>query len=137
MIERAMFVSKSSPTYVKLQDAYVAEKGTTVGSWKQIGYSMMSSSNFYYCGENTNACSTEDAKGYGNTTPITTETYTAYWAATNKATLNDCQKNSVWSLTTAQNGSAGGLIVYTAAISDANNCEDLTPNFMKLNTATN
>ena len=130
-----MFVSKSSPTYVKLQDAFVAEKGTTVGSWKQIGYSMMSSSNFYYCGADANACETEDPKGYGNTTPITTDTYTAYWAATNRATLNDCQKKSVWSLTTAQNGSAGGLIVYTAAISDANNCEDLTPNFMKLNTA--
>ncbi|MBO4827928.1 MAG: hypothetical protein J5534_00560 [Fibrobacter sp.] len=29
--------------YVKLQDAYVSEKGTAVGSWKQIGYLMKNS----------------------------------------------------------------------------------------------
>ena len=39
--------------YVKLQDAYVSEKGTAVGSWKQIGYLMKNSNNFYYCGAAT------------------------------------------------------------------------------------
>ena len=29
--------------YVKLQDASVSEKGTAVGSWKQIGYLMKNS----------------------------------------------------------------------------------------------
>ena len=28
---------------MKLQDAYVSEKGTAVGSWKQIGYLMKNS----------------------------------------------------------------------------------------------
>ncbi|WP_176421993.1 hypothetical protein [Fibrobacter sp. UWH1] len=34
---------------MKLQDAYVAEKGTRVGNWKEIGYLMQNTSNFFYC----------------------------------------------------------------------------------------
>lgn len=34
---------------MKLQDAFVAEKGTRVGNWKEIGYLMQNTSNFFYC----------------------------------------------------------------------------------------
>ena len=124
--------------YVKLQDAYVAENGTHVGNWKEIGYLMMTSSNYYYCGENANACETKDATGYGNTSSASYTGYTAYWTATNIATLNDCQAKSVWALTTSQNGSSGGLVLYDATVTggDNGNCDVLTPNFKKLKTKT-
>ena len=130
---------KNASTYVKLQDAYVAEKGTTVGGWQQIGYVMKNSSNFYYCGVSASAQTCDDANGYGGTSDITTDTYTAYWTASSKAALNDCTAGSVWSLTTSQNSNSGGLVLYEAAITQGANsvtgaCKTLTPNFEKLNT---
>ena len=134
---KASEIGPAAGEYVKLQDAYVAENGTHVGNWKQIGYLMKSSSNFYYCGSDANACENEDATGYGGTSSTTYSNYVAYWTATSKATLNDCQAKSVWSLTTSQNGSSGGLVLYTAAVTggDDGNCDVLTPNYKRLNTA--
>ena len=122
---------------MKLQDAYVAEKGTTVGNWKQIGYVMKNSSNYYYCGASASAQTCDDAAGYGSTSTTTYDAYVAYWTASSKATLNDCQANSVWSLTTSANGSSGGMVLYAAAVTGGpdGNCDVLTPNFLKLNTA--
>lgn len=132
MIEWAMFVSKSSPTYVKLQDAFVAEKGTHVGSWKQIGYLMKNSNNFWYCGaascaENTNG------DGYGGQADITSDFTGGVWTAHNFATLNDCQGGDNWKIVTSPNGSTGGTVLYTATVTA--NCEPLTSNFTLLNTA--
>lgn len=123
---------------MKLQDAFVAENGTHVGSWFDIGYLMNNSSNFYYCNaaSGTACTSTNNADGYlgTKTTKGTPTDYVASWTATNIATLNDCAANSSWNLTTSQNGDEGGIVLYAATVSK--DCDILTPNFKKLNTKT-
>ena len=135
---KASEVGPAAGTYVKLQDAYVAEKGTTVGSWKQIGYLMQNSSNFVYCGKSS--CSTSDnTDGYGSATDITTDAFTGgYWTAYNKATLNDCGVGNNWALSTKANSSTGGTILYDGTIKNTGNflCAPLTPNFERLITGT-
>ena len=125
---KASEVGPAAGTYVKLQDAYVAENGTTVGSWTSIGYKMPNSTNFLYCGTSGEAdCTANDGS--------TVSGYTAQWKATSVATLNDCAAASTWSLISGQNGSSGGLVNYTAKIENYNDCQPLTVNFCKLGTA--
>ena len=119
---------------MKLQDAYVSEKGIKAGNWAAIGYVMANSSNFAYCAS-ASAC-TNKTVGAAGTDETAPEDYVAHWMATSQATLNDCPATSTWNLTTAQNGSQGGLVVYTATIT-GNGCDVLTPNFQRLNTASN
>ena len=110
----------------------MAEVGTHVGRWAQIGYVMNNSSNFNYCGTATCAATGKTAGSAGtDASADITEGYTAYWSATNVATLNECQSASLWKLETSQNGTQGGLVVYTAT----DPCNTLTPNFQRLNTA--
>lgn len=126
-----------SSFYVKLQDAYVAENGTHVGSWFDIGYLMKNSSNFYYCNDASKACTDAgNSDGYSGTktTKSTPTDYVASWNATNIATLNDCASNSTWTLTTSQNGDEGGIVLYKASVS-SEDCKILTPNFEKLDTS--
>ncbi|MCL4100562.1 hypothetical protein [Fibrobacter sp. HC4] len=133
-------IPKTPADYVKLQDAYVAEKGIRVGTWKEIGYLMKNSSNFYYC--DAAACTNStNAAGYGDVTTIDEYIFVSNWTATNVATLNDCNANSHWTLTTSGNSSAGGLVSYSATVDGASgktgagNCAVLTPNFRLLHTA--
>lgn len=134
---KASEVGPAAGEYVKLQDAYVAEKGTRVGTWKEIGYLMNNSSNFYYC--DASSCAKGDnSTGYGKQTEVTA--YVANWAATSIATLNDCAAGKSWTLLTSQNGSAGGMVKYEAKVDGSqdqtNDCLVLTPNFLKLDTKT-
>lgn len=115
-------------TYVKLQDAYIAEVGIAIGSWKTIGYNMPSSSNFdYYDG------STKGINATASTVSLTAGLAPA-WQAINVATLNDCAANSKWQLDVSQNGSTGGSATYEAKITGGagGDCEMLTPNFKAL-----
>ena len=114
-------------SYVKLQDAYVAESGTYVGNWTMIGYNMPQSNNFNYTG----AIQT-------NTLALAGLQATEGWSATNKAKLNDCAANSKWSIQVEEaqtaNAAKGSPISYTAATPAATNgstsdCSQLTPNF--------
>ncbi len=123
---------------MKLQDAYVAEKGTTVSSWKQIGYLMKNSSNFIYCGK-ASCADNDNSDGYGSATDITTDAFTgAYWTAHNIATLNDCAAGDNWALSTAANATTGGSILYNGTVKNTGTflCEPLTANFEKLITGT-
>ncbi len=108
-------------SYVKLQDAYVAEKGTHVGNWYEIGYVMKNSNNFYYCNKATGSCQADDNDNaeYSKATASTTEStgWAQYWNATNIATLNDCAANQNWNLATSQNTSVGGAALYKATVS--------------------
>ena len=117
---------------MKLQDAYVAEQGIRAGNWAEIGYVMANSSNFAYCAS-ASAC-TNKTVGQAGTDETAPTAYVAHWMATSQATLNDCPATSTWNLTTSQNGSSGGLVLYTATIT-GNGCSVLTPNFERLNTA--
>ncbi|SHG32264.1 prepilin-type N-terminal cleavage/methylation domain-containing protein [Fibrobacter sp. UWH9] len=139
---KASEVGPAAGEYVKLQDAYVAEKGIRVGNWKEIGYLMKNSSNYYYCDQakGTACTSGNNRDGHGSTGTFVDYDFTATWTATNIATLNDCNANSNWSLTTSGNSSAGGLVTYTATVDNQDNvaggsCEVLTPNFLRLHTA--
>ncbi|WP_405325500.1 type IV pilin protein [Fibrobacter sp.] len=137
---KASEVGPAAGEYVKLQDAFVAEKGIRVGNWKEIGYLMKNSSNFYYC---DNAVGTacvvgSNSDGYASKGTISDNTYNTTWQATSIATLNDCASGKSWTLYTEQNGSAGGMVTYDAKIdgstSDTGDCAVLTPNFLKLKT---
>lgn len=119
---------------MKLQDAFVAEKGIRVGNWKEIGYLMKNSSNFFYCDLSSGNCAAaSNSDGYAAKATINDGTYAANWQATNIATLNDCAANNNWKLTTSQNGTSGGEVLYTATVST--DCGILTPSFEKLQTA--
>lgn len=120
--------------YVKLQDAYLAEKGDSLGSWKQIGYNMFNNSNFDYYEDGT-IVGDKGYKADGKGAPLATGKTNA-WGARNKATLNDCAINSSannWNLAVSNNTEIGGSAVYEAkAASD--DCGALTPSFDKLTT---
>ena len=129
---KASEVGPAAGEYVKLQDAFVAEKGTRVGNWKEIGYLMKNTSNFYYCDKSDGHCtSTLNGTGYGATASIGDGTYAATWKATNVAVLNDCAKDNDWTLTSAANGTTGGTVSYTASPTSGD-CFVLTPSFDKL-----
>ena len=137
---KASEVGPAAGEYVKLQDAFVAEKGIRVGNWKEIGYLMKNSSNFYYCDKSSCAAS-DNSDGYASKGTINDNVYETTWSATSLATLNDCAASKSWSLATAQNGSAGGMVTYEATIDGAKSatgdCAVLTPNFLKLDTKGN
>lgn len=128
---KASEVGPAAGEYVKLQDAFVAEKGIRVGNWKEIGYLMKNSSNFYYCDAASGNCqASSNTTGYAGTASVADNNYVATWRATNIATLNDCAANSNWTLVTARNGSSGGMVTYTATPTSGD-CFVLTPNFDK------
>ena len=125
---KASELGPAAGTYVKLQDAYVAEMGTVVGDWAAIGYNMPGSNNFTY---------EEDALKGGSA--LLTELGSSGkigWKAKNNAKLNDCTKDSQWQITLKEASQAestkGNPIAYDAATPAATstaNCAGLTPNF--------
>lgn len=127
--------------YVKLQDAYVSEKGDSIGNWYAIGYEMNSNKNFQYESEGTAV--NEASKGKGNTgsaqnAPIATGISNA-WGVGNKAALNDCKANTTvaspsWKIDVIANAASGGSVTYTATA--LTGCDVLTPNFTALTTST-
>ena len=128
---KASEVGPAAGTYVKLQDAYVAESGIYVGNWKTIGYNMPGSNNFTYAQGNTTAA----------TTALKNLNAQSGWTATNNAKLNDCAAGSVWTITIAEAGtddaSKGSPITYDATTpakgnGDTSDCAALTPNFTKI-----
>ncbi len=122
---------------MKLQNAYIAEKGNLLGNWFEIGYSgpgeetksksgngESESTNFKYS-EETGA-SNQEASSAGF----------IGWKAANKAKLNSCTgdgTNFHWTMTVAE-GKAAGEVTYTPALADDTDgeCEVLTPNFKSI-----
>ncbi|SHL10703.1 type IV pilin protein [Fibrobacter sp. UWEL] len=125
---KASEIGTAAGTYVKLQDAYVAEAGTYIGNWNMIGYTMPKSNNFSY---------TDGFEGKA-TTALKGLVATQGWSATNAAKLNDCQSGENWVITVAENktsASTGNPIVYAAGYKDASatsTCSPLTPNFANI-----
>ena len=113
-------------TYVKLQDAFVAEAGA-IGTWTKIGYAIPSSSNFTY----TDPVAMKDAtKGTTNIDELTAAEI--HWQADNNTKLNDCVMHSKWNVSIIKpSNNDAGLVKYTAAAS-SDACTDLTPNFSKI-----
>ena len=129
---KASELGTAAGSYVKLQDAYVAE-AAAMGNWTKIGYAMKDGDSFGY----------KDAQsGYSDKGTVLVESLASStmvgWTATSKVKLNDCPNASTWTITVGQaTNSAQGMVSYTTAISDPSgktSCSDLTPSFEKLNT---
>ena len=125
---------KKTTTYVKLQNAYIAETGDQLGNWFLIGYKgpgdvtttgskttaeVSASTNFVYTGEFEGSVALATG-GIG-------------WKAANKAKLNDCAGDGTaynWTITVGQ-GSAAGEATYTPSVA-SDVCETLTPSFKSI-----
>ena len=108
-------------TYVKLQDAYAAERNAA-GGWKLIGYTKPASNNFNYTGSVTEDGTVELDKLNAN----------MGWRAENTVALNDCQANKCFWNITLDKGSAGGQIEYAAC--QSSDAAPLTANFTAIGT---
>lgn len=119
---KASEVGPAAGTYVKLQDAYAAERNAA-GGWKLIGYTKPASNNFTYTG------SIDEA----NTVALTSLSNTMGWQAQNVPALNECTANAgcTWKVTLT-NGSVGGQIKYHAC--QSTNAAPLTANFEAIST---
>lgn len=125
---KASEIGTAAGSYVKLQDAFVAE-AAAVGDWGKIGYAMKDGDSFGY---------TDATSGWNANTVIVESLGDGIvgWTAKNKVKLNDCGKDNTWTLTVkAAEGSAAGMVQYVPAVSGAADgkkpCEDLTPSFSK------
>lgn len=128
---KASEIGTAAGSYVKLQDAYVAESGA-MGDWDKIGYKMKNGDTFDY---------SDAASGYSNNTVMVENLGNGIvgWTGTSKVKLNDCPNASTWTITVkAAGNSSQGMVSYTTGVSDGptdhtNACRDLTPSFSKLN----
>ncbi len=120
---------------MKLQNAYISEKGDQVGNWYLIGYNgpgnwvisattktseagaQTKSTNFTY----TDGLDPKALTGLTETTALT---------IANVAKLNDCDKGDNWTVSIAAGaeGTAAGEAVYKSTVAGTG-CTALTPNF--------
>lgn len=107
-------------SYVKLQEAYAAERNAA-GGWTIIGYTEPTSNNFTYSGSGITA---------GATVELTSLNATLGWQAVNKVALNDCEASGnnacKWQVQ-LDNGTKGGQISYATCLSAKG--KPLTANF--------
>ncbi len=133
-LEMFHFLAMVNIFYVKLQNAFVSEKGDSVGNWYLIGYNGP--------GDWSVNASTKTSES-GASTKSTNFTYTDNLAPTtipasatkalsisNLAKLNDCAIGENWTLSLGA-GSAAGEVSYTPAIVGAG-CDPLTPSFKQI-----
>ena len=124
---KASEIGPAAGTYVKLQDAYVAEAGVYIGNWTMIGYNMPKSQNFNFTGAITS-----------ETTKIEGLAKTEGWAASNIAKLNDCPAGKNWIMSVqeapAGNAAKGSPVKYTPEYDATNGtkCSPLTANFTSI-----
>lgn len=118
---KASEVGPAAGTYVKLQEAFFAERNVP-GSWTLIGYKAPgnggSTINFTYT--ETDVSATEATDGA--------------WKAKNKTQLNDCASGDNWAIKvspTAATASAAASVAFDATVA-AGGCEALTPNFASI-----
>ena len=132
---KASEVGPAAGEYVKLQNAFVAEKGAYVGSWFSIGYSGPGtttsgnsgsgkagesvSSNFTYAG----------GSSFKADTTAIPATATEAWTASNRAKLNDCIAGKNWIMSVSSGTSAGELTYAPTFGTGGDNCKVLTPSF--------
>ncbi len=132
---KASEVGPAAGEYVKLQNAYISEKGDSVGNWYKIGYNGP--------GEWTTSANSKTSAA-GAATKSTNFTYedklapnklsgltkTTALSIANIAKLNDCAAAENWTVSIAAGASetAAGEAVYTSEVKGTG-CDALTPNF--------
>ena len=125
---KASELGTAAGSYVKLQDAYVAEQAA-MGNWNKIGYTMKNGDSFTY----------SDAGTYGddNTNLVTGLGADGKlgWQAKAVVKLNDCPINATWKVIVytagTANNQAEGMVGYKTKIYN-DECKNLTPSFGKL-----
>ena len=124
---KASEVGPAAGTYVKLQDAYVAETGAYFGSWDKVGY--------------TGPGAKQTDGTFHTTQFIYSDPYTGYasgsaalgsaaivWQAHNVAKLNDCAIGDNWKLSVSKaSGNTNGE--YKWSVTNPSTCSVLTPSF--------
>ena len=127
---KASELGTAAGTYVKLQDAYVAEQAA-MGGWNKIGYTMKQGDSFGYAG-GTDVTADNTALVASLSTAGKTG-----WVATSKVKLNDCKNTSTWTIKVyeASSSNAEGMVGYKTIIT-GQVCADLTPSFAKLASTT-
>ena len=121
---KASEIGPAAGEYVKLQDAFISETGTTYGSWKFIGYTMNDNSVFDYSEEHFTA-GAADTDVLGTATEV--------WKAQPKANLNDCTSaDGYWELKIKQSTVAGDNGAQYEAHVKGDDCNVLTPGYGKL-----
>ena len=119
----AQMLLKKAATYVKLADAYAAEK-EEIGNFAAIGYVPPGK---------------KEGDGWKTNTFTYTETLAAgtseTWTATSNGKMNDCASGQNWTVTTtktgAENTATSGTLTHVAATPDGATgaCGTLTPSF--------
>ena len=125
---KASEIGTAAGTYVKLQDAYVAEQAA-MGDWGKIGYTMKQGDSFGYADGNSYSDNTNLVASLG-------ENGKEGWIATSKVKLNDCAPAATWKILvyTAADSKAEGMVGYKTKVK-GQDCSDLTPSFGKLASA--
>lgn len=130
---KASEVGPAAGTYVKLQDAYVAETGAYIGDWSKIGYQAPGATSSTATTGTTSNFTYEQAGSYTDNTAQLTSSAIEVWKATNLLKLNDCAGSAAnWGLKVT-GGTSG---TYTWSTHMGTNCDLLTPSFKNLGTTT-
>ena len=121
--------------YVKLQDAYVSEKGDKLGNWNEIGYKMPSGGAFEYYDGTTKVTDAAGKSSVAAASSDLSEGISPAWQAVPVVALNDCQAKTenAWKINVTANGTEGGVALYEATNGNTD-CLALTPSFTKLTT---
>jgi prepilin-type N-terminal cleavage/methylation domain-containing protein len=128
---KASEVGPAAGTYVKLQNAYVSEAGTNVGSWPKIGYIGPGTKDTDIKTGSTNFTYTDEATYTNDTVSLPGLSGHIGWQAENIAKLNDCAASSTWQEVMGA-GSSAGEVTYLPTYSDEANCGVLTPSFKNI-----
>ena len=119
---KASEIGPAAGEYVKLQDAFVSETGTTYGSWQFIGYQMNTTNNVFTY--------TEETLSGANTATIPS-TAAAVWKAEPNASLNDCAAGTGYWELKIKTANSGNGAAYKAHVKGAD-CNVLAPGYGKL-----
>lgn|SRR5574344_220364 len=122
---KASEIGPSAGEYVKVLNAYVAEKDS-VDSWYKIGYKPAGSGS-----SNSYKTTTFTYTGAISKAQVTTTTTDKAWLATSNVKLNDCAASGTWDIKLVGAGSVGGEISFSNTVSSTD-CEMLTPSFTKI-----
>ena len=115
-------------SYVKLQQAYISESGTVFGNYTIIGYSTPGQNS-----KTTNFDFTEATRTWKeNTATLSTTAATNAWQAKSLVKLNDCDAQSVWSISVAASTTNAGEATFTPVLPTDTDCAALTPSYKQI-----
>ena len=128
-IVNTFFILFPLTSYVKLQDAYVAEQGNAIGDFEIIGYVVPGGKSGDETGSTTNFTYAQEDAGFTDHSVVEPQGK-AVWSATSKANLNDCVAGKNWILNVTIDAGSDGATWESDALEDG--CKALTPNFDKV-----